>query len=116
VVYDNRSLTLLNASENRIDLQNLQLVGVGQTLEITRWTRFADVPLGSFPSGTCLQAYSWSETPAPEAPDDCRLRWSVLTISPDRLFWTQADFEVRRNGTLLATCRINANTCEVELP
>ncbi len=116
LIYDNLSLTVLNATDGLIDIRGLELTDGETTVPIERWSVTSDVPLDAFPSGGCLQVWSWAETYTPNQPDECRARWSVLNLSPERLFWLAGTFEVRLNGATLATCETGMGRCEVDLP
>jgi hypothetical protein len=116
IIYDDVSLSLLNRSARRIDVSGMEFVGGAVTVDVTRWTQFVSVSLDSFPSGGCMSMWSWLESGSPSLPDGCNNRWSVLTLSPNALFWTQGNFSVYQNGDLLATCRVDAEICEIDIP
>ncbi len=117
IVYDSRSLAVLNASGAAVDLSALVLAYPGGQLAVTAWeSTFLNVPLSAFPTGDCLQAWSWNEASDPPKPDACRYLRSILTLNPSRLFWTRADFDVQWNGTWLATCAAGSGECAVALP
>ena len=115
IVYDNRSVSIVNVSSHHVNLQGIEFVGGERTVPITQWTTFVNVPLQDFPSRSCLQSWSWNESTQLPQPSNCLDRWSVLTLSPNRLFWVQG-FEVFRHGSLIATCAAEVGQCEVDLP
>lgn len=115
IYYNNRTVSIVNVSSRRINLQGIEFVGGERTVPITQWTTFVNVPLQSFPSGSCLQSWSWNESTQLPQPRNCSDRWSVLTLSPNRLFWVQG-FEVYRNGGLVAICSASAGECSIDLP
>jgi hypothetical protein len=115
IVYDSRTLAVVNVSSHHVNLQGIEFVGTERTVPITQWTTFVNVPLQNFPSGSCLQSWSWNESTQLPQPGNCEDRWSVLTLNPTRLFWSQG-FEVFRNGSLAATCAADAGRCVVDLP
>jgi hypothetical protein len=116
IIYDDVSLSLLNRSARRIDVSGIEFVGGAVTVDVARWTQFVSVSLDSFPSGGCMSMWSWLESGSPSLPAGCNNRWSVLTLSPNALFWTQGNFSVYQNGDLLATCRVDAEICEIDIP
>ena len=115
ITYDNRTWAITNVSSRPVNLEGLEFEGGGTTLPITQWKTFVDVPLRSFSSGSCLQSWSWNESGQLPQPGPCSNRWSVLTLSPSRLFWLRG-FNVYRNGTLVAACAAGAGQCAVDLP
>ncbi|MDX1995290.1 MAG: CAP domain-containing protein [bacterium] len=115
IVYDANTLTVTNTSGGRLNIADLELVSGERILRFSAWGQFSGSPLDSFGEGLCLQAFSWNQSSAPR-PAECRDAVGVVTLAPERLFWTQADFTVNRAGNVLATCTLGAGRCTVDLP
>ena len=115
ILYTNDTLSVLNISGDVADWRGLEFVG---TIDypFTNWERVTVFPLGAFPANHCLQIRSVSLTGAVEVPETCGWVRSLIQLGPDRLFWALDNFEVRYNGSTLATCEVNAGVCEVALP
>jgi hypothetical protein len=113
LIYNARSLTLVNTGSNPVNVAGWQYSGSGSTLNFSRWTQFSPVALERLGSGQCLQAYSWNEAASPAAPSECRNVAAVVTLAPDKLFWTQAAFQVRQGDSVLVTCEPGAGSCAV---
>lgn len=117
VIYDSRSLTLVNVSEKALDFSRLALAQGSLRLAVTSWQgQWLTVPLTAFPAQDCLQVWSWAESVALNPPSKCRIQRSVITLAADRLFWTKGSFEVHQGDTLLATCPAGSGECAVDLP
>lgn len=119
--YDDESLVLLNRSDSRVDVSNLEFVQVkadGSTLvfDSQRWEGGTQ-PTYDLRAGNCFQVQR-NDISHLVAPDDCD-RQSWARVSFPRWFWTsddpQAVFEVRRGDELLATCQISAGECALNL-
>ncbi len=115
IVYDDLDLTVINIAPQALNLQALELVGSNTRLPFTRWGTVVKLPLEAFPSKHCLQVRSITVTTYVDMPTTCLWTRSVLTWSPDQLFWTKGDFEVRTGSTVLAVCKREAGNCEVHL-
>jgi hypothetical protein len=62
ILYDERSVTLVNASPDAIDLTGIVLAGSGTPLPVSNWQAYMQsLPVADFPSGECLQAWSWDD-------------------------------------------------------
>ena len=117
LVYDARSLTLINSSRVAINMSGLVFVGQSSTFAASRWsTQWLSGTLTALAGSDCLQVWSWLEKNSLDKPSRCRQRRSVLTIAPEQLFWKQGDFLVQWGQDTLATCKVNATTCEFALP
>ena len=116
IVYEGNTLDVVNISGAAADWQGLEIVGVARTFPFSQFSRVADFPLGAFPARHCLQIRSTSVSGGVVLPDDCGWVRSLVTLLPERLFWTLGDFEIRLNGSPLATCPANEGTCEFALP
>jgi len=113
--YTADTLDVMNISGDAADWQGLELIGAID-FPFSVFTRVADFPLNALPAGHCLQIRSATVSGAVVVPEDCRWVRSLVNLQPDRLFWAQAPFDVRRDGTTLATCQPDAGMCEVRLP
>ncbi len=117
LVYSPQSLALVNTSGRVLDLSNLEIVQGTNTLAIKRWqTPFLGAALDSFPAQDCLQVWSWNEPNDLPAPSECRIRRGIINVAPEARFWGAGTFDVRSQGTTLATCDASARRCEVSFP
>lgn len=117
VVYDRRSLALVNASSGVLDVSQIVLAQGDDTLPVAAWnTPWLAAPLTALPRQDCLQVWSWDEPTDVGPPSDCRYQRGVINVAPDERFWTGGVFEVRRGDTLLATCPGGAGRCTVDMP
>lgn len=114
--YDEHTLAVVNDTGQNVDLSKL-VIGEGEgALPAQRWqTAWLSAPLDSFPTGDCLQVWSWDE-PDPGQPPDCGLRRAVIYIAPEQRFWAANDFNVSYDGQVLADCPAAAGECRVTLP
>lgn len=116
-VYNPQSLALVNTSGRVIDLTSLEIVQGTNILPIKRWqTPYLGAPLDSFPAQDCLQVWSWAEPGDLPTPAECRIRRGIINVAPDARFWGTGTFDIRSQGTTLATCDAAARRCEVSLP
>ncbi|NDJ87414.1 MAG: CAP domain-containing protein [Chloroflexi bacterium] len=114
IIYNSRSLAIVNRTSANIDLTPYRLVAGDQQLPLTDWdTEFATAPMSDLPAGDCVQVWSWREPGVLSQPDECRYRRSVIFINPDQRFWAAGDFEVYRNQELITVCSAEAGRCEV---
>ncbi|MBI1259118.1 MAG: hypothetical protein GC204_16740 [Chloroflexi bacterium] len=117
LMYDAKSLTLINSTGAPINMSGLVFVGKTSAFAASRWsTQWLSGTLTALAGGDCLQVWSWQEKNTLDKPSRCRQRRSVLTIAPEQLFWKQGDFLVQWGQDTLATCKMNATTCEFALP
>lgn len=118
LLYDARSLTLLNTSQAPVNIRDLVIqTSSGTTFRVTSWeTQWLSGSLTALAASDCLQAWSWQETTTLTPPSRCRQRRSVLTLAPTALFWKTGDFEVRLRDQLLALCSASASQCEFTVP
>jgi uncharacterized protein YkwD len=119
LVYDNRSLAVINNSRHTLDLSDVALQGNGMYLPMTWWqgARGVTLQLYDFPSGDCVQVWSEQEFTAPRKPAECRsVRSGRSFLENSQRFWLEGSFEVALNGDVVATCQAAARRCEVDLP
>ncbi len=117
VVYDARSLALINVSGRALDLTALEIVGVDETLPVTRWqTPWLSGSLTAFASGDCLQVWAWTETGDLPSPAGCRYRRGVINVAPESRFWAEGDFSLQVGDAVLVTCRLGGGMCAAALP
>ena len=117
IVYSGNTLDVVNVSGAAADWQGLEFVGESRTFPFSQFSRVADFPLGALPARHCLQIRNVNVSGGVVLPDDCGWVRSLVTLAPDRLFWTQAGgFDVLLNGAVLTSCPPNEGTCEVALP
>lgn len=116
LLYNSRSLTVINQGDEPLDISQIVFRQDSYQLATTRWQQLVgNTPLNRFDNGHCLLVYSFTDS-AVASPSQCRITWSVLTVAPQRLFWTNGDFEVLRAGQVVGTCSVNAQRCTIELP
>jgi len=117
VVYDQRSLALVNASGSALNVSQIVLAQGSETLPVAAWnTPWLAAPLDALPAQDCLQVWSWDEPAEIGPPDGCRYQRGVINVGPDERFWTGGGFEVRQGNTVLATCPGGLGRCAVALP
>ncbi|MEO8392747.1 MAG: CAP domain-containing protein [Chloroflexota bacterium] len=117
LVYDAKSLTLLNSTLAPINMSGVVFVGQTSTFAAARWsTQWLSGTLTALGGNNCLQVWSWLEKNAVDKPTSCRSRRSALTVAPEQLFWKQGDFQVMWGQTTLASCRAAATQCAFALP
>lgn len=117
LIYDRRSLTLVNTAAQAINLSGIDLVGTRHHLEAARWALVVpSVPLTEFPANNCLSVWSWNDPNVIPEPAGCTIRRAVITVSPESFFWAQGTFEVRVGNVAVATCQADAGRCTVDLP
>lgn len=115
ILYTRDTLDVVNISGGVSDWTGLELVGA-ITFPFSQFTRVTDFPLNALPANHCLQIRDVTLSGNVVVPSGCRWVRSLITVLPDRIFWTKAPFDVRRNGVTLATCQPNADVCDVNLP
>jgi uncharacterized protein YkwD len=117
LVYDGRSLTLVNVAGKPLDLTSLVIAGETQALALTRWqTPWLSGSLATFPSGDCLQVWAWTEGSDLPQPVLCRIRRGVINVAPEALFWAEGAFALRVGDAVLAACPAGSGTCAADLP
>ena len=114
LIYDQNSITLVNISDERVDISDLIIVSDIMEISVGDWASNATVPITSFPSASCLQIWSWMRSNVAK-PSQCQTRWSVFTIAPNSVFWTEGEFTVQRDGVILAVCSASDSSCEVDI-
>jgi uncharacterized protein YkwD len=117
ILYDNRSLTVVNQSRLTLNLGYLELEGAGMTLPMTTWSDVGTANIYQFPAGDCVQAWAGGEFNSPRKPGECRvLRSGRSNLRPNQLFWLNGNFNVLLDGEVIATCEQGSRRCEVDIP
>ncbi|MBI5667695.1 MAG: CAP domain-containing protein [Chloroflexi bacterium] len=121
LVYDGRSLTIINNARRSLDLYGLEVAGVQARLPLTWWLNAPgadeNFELYAFPPGDCVQAWSFTETSAPRKPAECKVRRAARSqLTREQFFWLEGTFDVLLDGTVVGTCEAAAKRCEVDLP
>lgn len=117
LVYDSRSLAVINVSGAPLDISRLVLVHANGRLPLTAWnTPWLSGSLTAIAAGDCVQAWGWNEAGELAKPSRCRIQRGVITIDPNERFWASTAFDVLLGGTRLATCALGAGECAVTLP
>ncbi len=85
LVYDAKSLTLLNSTLRPINMSGVVFVGQTSTFAAARWsTQWLSGTLTALGGNNCLQVWSWQEKNALDKPTRCQSRRGVLTIAPEQ--------------------------------
>ncbi len=122
LVYDDRSLLLLNRSDETVDVSDLiftQVTAEGRELNFRSNSWDGSALPDALPPGDCFEIWSNVSTSMPK-PDSCGTRHAFFqATSVQRLFWISdiptATFEVRRGDQVLAECEISAGECLVDV-
>ncbi|HEX3052957.1 MAG TPA: CAP domain-containing protein [Aggregatilineaceae bacterium] len=95
IVYDRRSLALVNVDSHPIDVTGLDLEYGTSHLPATRWQQpWLSFPLDAMPPSSCLQVWSWLEPSDLPQPSICTAYSSTIQADPKQLFWTASSFTV----------------------
>lgn len=117
LVYDSRSLAVINVTGAPLDISRLVLVHTNGRLPLTAWnTSWLSGSLMAIAARDCVQVWGWNEPGELAKPGQCRIQRGVITIDPNQRFWVSTDFSVLLGGTQLATCTIGVGECAVTLP
>lgn len=121
LVYDGRSLSIINNARRALDLYGLEVAGSQARLPLTWWLNAPgadeNFELFAFPPGDCVQAWSFTETNAPRKPAECRVRRAGRSqLTRGQFFWLEGSFDVLLDGNVVGTCEAEAKRCEVDLP
>ncbi|HLV37191.1 MAG TPA: CAP domain-containing protein [Spirillospora sp.] len=115
ILYSNDTLDVLNVSGATADWRTLAFHGTID-FPFTHFTRVTQFPLEALPNRHCLQIRSQTISGDVVKQENCSWVRSLITVSPDRLFWAQGPFEVQHNGLTITTCEPGAGVCVVDLP
>jgi hypothetical protein len=122
LIYDERTVILLNRSQAPIDLTNmsfLQTTATGNRLQLfTSVWGDGTADLFALPPGDCFQVWRNDQITLP-VPDVCDTRHAWIAVSSSRWFWLSdvpvATFDVLRGSRVLAECSVAAGQCLVTL-
>ena len=120
--YDDQVLTLFNQSVKPVDVSNLRFVQTtasGSTIEYQtqEWESISSRPITALPAGDCLQVLRNDRflSARDTKPNYCDFVQAWRQISIQRLAWVStvedATFEVRKDSTVLATCKMSEGEC-----
>src|SRR5690606_36178088 len=115
ILNSNDTLDVLNVSGATADWRTLAFHGTID-FPFTHFTRVTQFPLESLPNRHCLQIRSQTISGDVVKQENCSWVRTLITVSPDRLFWAQGPFEVQHNGLTITTCEPGAGVCVVDLP
>lgn len=116
LVYDEETISLVNATGAPLDVSGITLQHGGTTIPVDAWTQyFPLVDLVAFPDTRCLQGWSASNGGNIVKPDSCGGVASFITVENDEVVWANDTFEVLNNGVVAATCNGAAGECVVNL-
>lgn len=113
LLFDDVAFTIYNDTQ-----QTLSLAGVQFRSENRRWdaTDWGAGLAASFPSDNCLRMRD-ATTGNRQPPAICGNLLGFVEVGGSALFWLEGDtFEVRQNGTWLATCNTARDRCPVHIP
>lgn len=108
------AVVLYNQSGNAVNLTGLVIGNDIGSATVERWNTIAAFPVNAFPSKNCLKVQRIN-TFDPN-PSGCKLVRSLITLNPERIFWTEGEFTVQRDSVTLATCTLAIGQCPVDLP
>jgi serine/threonine protein kinase len=118
--WDDEQLTLVNQSQSVVNVSGLLFLqvlpnGTQISFESRNWGEGASPP-EAMRSGACYQVFT-DQTGVNAPPAVCRSRHAFFQVPRQRWFWIASDpeavFTVRRNGDLLAECRIADGQCAI---
>lgn len=122
LVYDDQSFTLVNNSDDNVDVSGLTFVqstpgGSQLSFRSDQWAN-GTRPVWSLSPGDCFQVWRLNLPELP-VPGYCDRRQAWRAVAAQRWFWLSGDaeatFEVLRGDDVLATCAVNEGICEVVL-
>ncbi len=115
LIYDDGVFTLVPSSE-LTDLVGVSFRRGGVVFDTQRWEEVViDINIGAVPANNCLQI--WQQDAGEfEAPSQCEFVRAIVFRLPSEIFWTSGEFEVLKEGDVVATCQADAGQCEVTLP
>jgi hypothetical protein len=120
--YDDNSLTLVNISDQNVDVSFLSFVqttadGRSLTFESQSWAAESTQPLFALEPGDCFQVIR-DDYPLVDQPDFCNSRQGWRRVAFTRYFWisndTDATFEVRWGSQVQAVCKIADRECALD--
>jgi hypothetical protein len=113
IYYNSRSLFIFNNSKRSIKIDGLR---VGR-LTTKSFESVVALPSAGLPATSCLGVgLVGDEQPSP--PSVCRLVWVQMYVGQERAFWTQGNFDVVWNDTVIQTCGSTTvqTQCTFKLP
>ncbi len=115
-VYDANSMTVINTTDNPVDLTKMVLTNGTDEFPLSQFQAFSlSLPLNAFPADGCIQAWN-SNGAAPAKPTECKVLYSSMNITADKAFWGTSDFDVQNDGKTVAECTAAAGRCVAVLP
>lgn len=114
LIVTTNAVVLYNQSSNAVNLTGLVIGNNVGSATVERWNAIASFPVNAFPSKNCLKVQrinTFDPNPA-----GCKLVRSLITLNPERIFWTEGTFTVQRDTVTLATCTLAIGQCPVDLP
>lgn len=111
--YDSVSFTLLNLTEDRMDLRDVEFRSTSGEWEARGW---GNNVINKLPADNCLRlrdATAGNRTP----PAECANLFGLILVGSPAMFWVGVDsFDVYRGDTLLGTCSTAQETCLINIP
>ncbi len=116
LIYDDNSFLMINVSGQVRNLANLVFESDSGVMSATRWnTEFLSQPLSGFTTGDCVQAWTFDVNYI-QSPTECRYRHGWIAVADDVTFWKNTNFFTVRNGDeLVGICRVDEQTCDVNI-
>ncbi len=114
LMYDEVSFTLLNQSTGTLSLEGVVFRSGAGEWDAVRW---GGSIYNSIPRGKCLRLRDASVGQR-QPPQPCVNQiYGLIEASGTALFWRNVEqFDVLRNGAVLATCRVVDTTCAIYAP
>ncbi len=122
LVFDDDMFLLINESNEVMDVSNITFVQVVEagddlTFSSSRWTG-GGVSIDALPIGDCFQIYT-TNVGVGDTPESCEVRHKWDQASFVRWFWVSevpgAQFEVRRQDSVIGECQISLGECVVDM-
>jgi len=113
LVYDDVSFTIYNQSAQTLSVNDLQFHSSTASWDAIKW---GESLASNFPANNCLRirdVNSGNQQP----PSFCGTLLGLQLVDTSLLFWINTDeFEVRHNGTPIATCSTANESCAIFVP
>lgn len=116
ILYDPRTLAVINLSEGRQDWTGLELVQGDRRLTAMRWNTLGGFAVYAVPPRGCILAIDPALGASAELPSLCTSFYAEMQLGTTERFWANGPFEVRINGQVLASCPAQTGSCEFSLP
>ncbi len=116
IIYDPRTLAVVNLSESRQDWTGLELVQGEKRLTAMRWNTLGGFAVNAVPPRGCILAIDPALGASAGPPSLCTSFYAEMQLGANERFWANGPFEVQINGQVLASCPAQNGPCEFSLP